>query len=246
MVVFLLFDSHSISPTRTGNDDILVGASDGKLYCVNKNGQLKWRFDTNAGIVGTVLVTRDGRVIVPSRDGYVYFLNSNGGLLYKYNFGDEVRGSPAELRDGTVVCGSLAGTLVAINPNNTVRWTFDSKAPISSMVRCSAPQMLIIVFICLKLPCSRLSPILLLSSRPEKLTSTAAARSRLEWTETCDGMDKQDEGRMGAKKKNKDGEETHFLVTRFFLSSEYYTFSGLIFAFFSYFFEVLQHVDGLH
>jgi hypothetical protein len=102
------------SPTLADIDgdsrqEILVGNTNGHVYCVNHDGGIRWTFYTGAKIQSTPLaVDCDGNgtleIFIGCDNGYVYGLNYQGGLLSNWgwpkhagaNFGyQEVFASPA-------------------------------------------------------------------------------------------------------------------------------------------------------
>jgi len=84
------------SPTLADIDgdsrqEILVGNSNGHIYCVNSGGTIRWTFYTGANIQSTPLaVDCDGdghmEIFIGCDNGYVYGLNSQGGQLSQWGW----------------------------------------------------------------------------------------------------------------------------------------------------------------
>ena len=111
----------------------LPSESNGIIYALFPNGQLKWSYSTNGPLYGSCAIAKDGTIYVAgiiaegeSGIGIVYALNPDGTI--KWTFGAfPINGltvaSPAIGPDGTIYIASLDNYLYAINPDGTLKWT---------------------------------------------------------------------------------------------------------------------------
>jgi outer membrane protein assembly factor BamB len=105
--------------------------SDGIVYAINPDGQLKWSYSTNGPLYGSCAIGKDGTIYVAGVNnsfnyGIIYALNPDGTIKWTF---DEFPtngltvASPAIGPDGTIYIASLDNYLYAINPNGTLKWT---------------------------------------------------------------------------------------------------------------------------
>jgi len=85
-----------------------------------ETGCVKWKFEPNAAVVGSVTIGADNRVHIASEDGKVYTLDANG---WNYDTNSPLLSSPTIGPDGTVYVGSQNGKLYAISIGGSLRWT---------------------------------------------------------------------------------------------------------------------------
>lgn len=89
------------------NNRIFVGAGDGRLYALNKEGNLLWSYKTN-GILHTTPGIYKDRVFVGSFDGYVYALSQDtGALLWKFKTVGHRYFPEGEIQGSLVVANDL-------------------------------------------------------------------------------------------------------------------------------------------
>ncbi|BCM92967.1 desiccation/radiation resistance protein [Abditibacteriota bacterium] len=117
-----------------GRAEILVGATDGKLHCLNFQGKESWSVTTKSWIVGGTAVADingDGQkeVIFGSYDRNLYCVGANGRLKWKYgaDVGDWVGSSPVigdVDGDGVVeiLFVSDDGILRCLTRTGTLKW----------------------------------------------------------------------------------------------------------------------------
>jgi len=128
--------SPAVATLRAGSNgtDVVVGSSDGRLYCINgMNGNIRWRYQSGGAIRSSPAIgdiDGDGRpeVVFGSDDGRVHAVRGeNGTALWRFTTRSSISGSPA-LADVNgdmgldVVVGGLDGNVYALNGNGTRIW----------------------------------------------------------------------------------------------------------------------------
>ncbi len=112
------------SPTIDANGNIYVGTADGKFYSLNKNGGIRWFFQTPAQIKSTAAITTYQRVYFGNDAGEIYGLDTN--KIVKFYYIDSAKISCAMLHHkGTLYFGNEAGRLFALYDS-----TGGSKGPV--------------------------------------------------------------------------------------------------------------------
>jgi hypothetical protein len=113
-----------------GDGKIYVGSStDGKLYAINAtNGNTAWAFPTNGPITHTAGYS-NGKVYIGSSDGNFYAINTtNGSLSWQYPTGP-INSAPLLLKD-RVCIGSVTGTFYCFDYAGSLKFTYETQAPI--------------------------------------------------------------------------------------------------------------------
>lgn len=122
-------DGAVTSAALTGNGDVLVGTSNGKLNRLDANGNRMWEFATDSAHmeVDTWDVTGgDGRVWTFSKGVY----------------------SPArELDDGTLVFAGMDGRVYFLNPDGTKKLSYQGPAPVWTEVRVIRDTTIVVAFV---------------------------------------------------------------------------------------------------
>lgn len=118
-----------------------VGYYDGKLYCLDATtGSKKWEYQTGGPILNSAAIV-GGKVFVGSQDGYVYAVNvSNGQLAWRYKTNKSIQNAPCIAND-TVYIGSGDGSLYALTTSGSLKWKYDSGAPILQSAACGANKV---------------------------------------------------------------------------------------------------------
>ena len=97
-----------------------------------ETGCVKWKFELDGAVPGSVTVGADNRVHIASENGNVYTLDANGVQLWSYDTNSPLISSPTIGSDGTVYIGSKNGRLYAIDINGNLRWTHTTEGFIYS------------------------------------------------------------------------------------------------------------------
>ena len=131
--------NHMESSVIIDNDNnIYFGSFKSKLYALNPNGTLKWKYNTGQIIWSTPAIAEDGTVYIGSWDHYLHAINPNGTRKWKFNANDaNVDSSPAIAEDGTIYIGTLwslgdGGKIFAVNPDGTEKWRYQTGWHITS------------------------------------------------------------------------------------------------------------------
>src|SRR5690606_34670405 len=99
------------SPALEGGR-VITGSIDGSVYAFDAGtGAAEWSFSTDAPVVSSPAIGRDGTVYVGSLDGNLYALSPAGAERWRVATGGGVVSSPAIDADGVVYVGSLSGEL---------------------------------------------------------------------------------------------------------------------------------------
>jgi len=116
---------------------VYVGGRDGRLYAIDKEGQLLWTHSTDAPIYSSAVVSPQEQIYVCSEDGTLYALRRNGSEVWRYETSGfaKLDGSIfATLQigsDGTVyVAGLYDPNLYALNSKDgSVKWRCNFAPP---------------------------------------------------------------------------------------------------------------------
>jgi outer membrane protein assembly factor BamB len=120
---------------------IVIGCSDGFVYCLDTLGVLKWQYPPDSGFTGDAFnaspaVGTDGVVYIGNEDGKLFAINSNGTVKWAFTVvgGNEFNSSPAiNEAANRLYVGCENDTLYAINTADGSRvWAYGAQAEISS------------------------------------------------------------------------------------------------------------------
>jgi outer membrane protein assembly factor BamB len=95
-------------------------------------GCLKWKFETDGPIVGSVTSSFDDRLHVACEDGKLHTLDANGTELWVWQAKTPLLSSPSVGPDGSLYVGGADGRLYVVDPNGRLRWTCKTDGPIYS------------------------------------------------------------------------------------------------------------------
>ena len=125
-----------------GSETVTIRAKDTKgayadtSFVINvssgiKSGSLKWRYETDYGILSSPAIGSDGTIYVGSGI-YLYAIKPDGPLKWKYKTSWFIDSSPAIGSDGTIYVGSYDNHLYAINPDGSLKWKYKTNHSINS------------------------------------------------------------------------------------------------------------------
>jgi outer membrane protein assembly factor BamB len=86
-------------------------------------GCIKWEFEVDGAISGSVTVGPNDNVYIPCEDGNLYCLDSNGVLLWTYEANTPLVSSATLGPDGTAYVGGSDKKMYAVDVNGSLRWT---------------------------------------------------------------------------------------------------------------------------
>jgi outer membrane protein assembly factor BamB len=117
------------SPAVAADGTVYVGSRSRRIWAINPNGSLKWRFPNTFisaldWFESSPAVADDGTIYAACFDGRLYALNPNGTVKWIYATQAYFASSPAIGTDGTIYLGGGDGLVHALNPNGTLRWSY--------------------------------------------------------------------------------------------------------------------------
>ena len=121
------------SPALDANGNVLIGSSDGYVYCITPTGGLRWIFDTGTGapIISSIAVGPGGLVVAATQSGMLFAI-TNG--VFEWGFTNNYSAfisSPAITKDNVVVIGSEDGYVYGI-ANGAVKWSTNTGSAVLS------------------------------------------------------------------------------------------------------------------
>ncbi|QSE95919.1 outer membrane protein assembly factor BamB family protein [Fulvivirga lutea] len=109
------------------DERIVFGSFDGRVYALNRDGELVWNYDSGYPIVGGGTLY-DDQLIFGSRNYNLFALSLAGEMEWQYyNWFSWVESTPVIKNDKLFVGSSDAQTITALNPaNGKLIWNFDT------------------------------------------------------------------------------------------------------------------------
>jgi outer membrane protein assembly factor BamB len=134
-----------VTPVIDGSGTIYVGSADHYFYAINRDGSLKWKYQTGdiidsaaaltgpdpaSGAPTITFISGDGKmyrfrtddVPMAQRPLWVYEAELRPGISYNRWF----EGNVAVGYDGTLYAGNTNFLYYAINPDGTLKWTYET------------------------------------------------------------------------------------------------------------------------
>lgn len=95
------------------------GSADGKMYCLDYQGNLIWTYETDSSIAGSPVIIKDKMIIFGAANGKIYALDFNGTRLWSFQTTEEphkanLDSSPAISQKGEIYIGSYNGNLYSL------------------------------------------------------------------------------------------------------------------------------------
>lgn len=140
------------SPTIAPDGTIYIGSHDNKLYAINPDGTLKWKFnagepvyvegwDVFKGIPSAPSIDKNGTIYFISPPIYLFAVNPDGTEKWRHPIyaAAHMAASPVIAPDGTIYVGSesyphnkelkqeIGARVYALNPDGTEKWRYDTE-----------------------------------------------------------------------------------------------------------------------
>ena len=134
---FATLDEIKASPVIADNK-IVIGSTDGNVYCLDMQGRLIWKFATGTAIEGTALIL-DGNVIVGNLYGTLYSLKlENGEKNWEFTAENQFSGAPNFWKGDNksyILIGSYDYYLYCIDANTgNIVWKYEANNYINGAV----------------------------------------------------------------------------------------------------------------
>jgi eukaryotic-like serine/threonine-protein kinase len=97
--VFQTEDAIKASPVVSGNR-IVIGSTDGYIYCLNMQGGLEWKYNTEYAIEGSAMILNDIVYVGNLRGTLMALELATGKLLWKYETDNQIMAAPTFWSDG--------------------------------------------------------------------------------------------------------------------------------------------------
>ena len=119
---------------------IVIGATNGVVYCLDLKGKLVWKYKTENSIEAPALIL-NGRVYVGNLDGNLFALKlSDGSLIWKYKTDNQIMGSANYWKSGSktvLVVGSYDYNLHCVDAQTgKMLWKYESDNFINGAAAC--------------------------------------------------------------------------------------------------------------
>ncbi|MEN6427350.1 MAG: PQQ-binding-like beta-propeller repeat protein [Phycisphaerales bacterium] len=95
-------------------------------------GGVRWKFETEGAVVGSVSVGAEGRIHVACEDGKLYTLDFSGNYIWVCDVNCPLLTAPSIGPDGSLYVGARDGRLQAVDSEGRPRWTYTTNGEIYS------------------------------------------------------------------------------------------------------------------
>lgn len=114
------------------NKRIYFGSADGKLYCLDYNGNPVWEYNAYSPIASSPAIIKDRMIVFGAGNGKIYALNFNGERIWSFRTTENkhkanLDSSPAVSRDGRIYIGSYNGNIYGISIDYCLKNKDDSR-----------------------------------------------------------------------------------------------------------------------
>jgi len=138
--IFETGDNIKSAPVVAKNK-VVVGSTDGFVYCVDTSGELLWKFDTENSIEAPALIL-DNTVYVGNLDGMLFALNLDSGeKLWEYECENQIIGSANWWTEGGttyIFMGSYDYYLHCVDAKTgELKWKYESDNFINGAAACA-------------------------------------------------------------------------------------------------------------
>ena len=154
----LLASPIAVDVDGDGNQEVLFGTKDGKVYVLDGNAQIKWVYDSKENFSDTELmfidtesvnsinsppnvadINGDGKkeIVFGSESGNIYALSPDGELLWKKKIGAPIRGgicihNVVGNANPEIIFGASDSSLYVLDSQGKTLWKYQAKAEIES------------------------------------------------------------------------------------------------------------------
>lgn len=106
------------SPTLLNDNTFCVGSNDGKMYFLDKIGNILSTFSAQGWIMHSkAMLQNDSSIVFGSYDKNLYSITSTGQLLWKFSTNGKIHASPQQFTNGNIVCGSFDKNIYITDKN---------------------------------------------------------------------------------------------------------------------------------
>lgn len=120
------------APLVAADGSLFVGAQDGGLIALDREGALRWRVELGPDVDAAPVMLSSGVVVAAADDGRVIAVDPAGALRWTFTAGRDVRAPLAVAADDTIYAAALDGVLYAIRPDGALRWSYAAGDAIAS------------------------------------------------------------------------------------------------------------------
>lgn len=132
----LVEGSIASSPVIGADGTIYVGRYSSRgLVAINKDGSIKWTFDTGGIVATSPALDPDGNIYIGSNDGSdskLYSVNPEGSKNWEFAVTDDIDSSAVIAPDGTIYVGCNDKKLYSVKPDGTKNWEITTGGKIVS------------------------------------------------------------------------------------------------------------------
>jgi outer membrane protein assembly factor BamB len=112
------------SPMLTTGGLIVMGAFDGYVHALQRDGSTLWKFATRDHVYASSSLLPDGTIVAASADGSVYGIDPKSGAeKWQFDTPAPIRSSPSIDADGNIYFGGGDGNLYVLGPDGKLRWS---------------------------------------------------------------------------------------------------------------------------
>lgn len=88
------------------------------------SGEVRWRFEIDAPVIGSVTVGSAGHIHIACEDGKLYTLDSKGKVQWVLDVNSPLLSAPSIGPDGSLYVGCKSGKVYGVAPDGRLRWSF--------------------------------------------------------------------------------------------------------------------------
>jgi len=113
------------SPVIDDQGMIYFCSNDGKLYCVDNDGNEQWNYSTEGIVWMTPALNHEGEIVFGSMDGVLYCVHPNGTLKWSSEVGEQLGGTISIDSEGNIYCiDKIQDLLLSTDAEGNIRWSY--------------------------------------------------------------------------------------------------------------------------